>query len=366
LNIKEFSFMQILRKDIKHNTIMVVPEFFDDYWVLYNVIHKGDHVYAKTTRELRLVDRYDRLERGKRISVFLGITVEKIFWDRYLNRLRVHGIIHEAPKKVGLGDHHTLNLKLNRPLTIVKNKWMKYQIDQLKRATERHSPKIIVISIDDEGYCIAILRGFGLDIKLEEKISLPGKYYMSKRTSTIQKLLKSATTALEQIWEDLQAQIVVLGLDYLKKDLIKYLEKKKPEIKNNIIDVKSVNSTGKAGIFEALRSGILNKALTHVRITEEASAVEEVLKRLGKEQPTVTYGLSDVERAYKLGAIDKLLLTDLLLREAADEERQNLERLMREVEKKRGKVIIISTEHEAGIKLKSLGGIAALLRFPLN
>jgi len=67
-----------------------------------------------------------------------------------------------------------------------------------------------------------------------------------------------------------------------------------------------------------------------------------------------------------LGAIEKLVLTDVQLREAPDEERQVLEKLMREVENKRGRVIIISTEHEAGVKLNSLGGIAALLRFPIS
>ncbi|MFB0522489.1 MAG: hypothetical protein ACETV1_01845, partial [Candidatus Bathyarchaeia archaeon] len=36
-----------------------------------------------------------------------------------------------------------------------------------------------------------------------------------------------------------------------------------------------------------------------------------------------------------------------------------------EVEERGGEVTIISAEHEAGAKLLSLGGMAALLRFPL-
>jgi stalled ribosome rescue protein Dom34 len=36
---------------------------------------------------------------------------------------------------------------------------------------------------------------------------------------------------------------------------------------------------------------------------------------------------------------------------------------MSEAEKKRGKIVVVSTEHEAGAKLSGLGGIAALLRF---
>jgi stalled ribosome rescue protein Dom34 len=38
---------------------------------------------------------------------------------------------------------------------------------------------------------------------------------------------------------------------------------------------------------------------------------------------------------------------------------------MRDVERQNAKVTVISTEHEAGSKLLSLGSIVALLRFPI-
>ena len=359
--------MRILRRDVKHDTITAMPEVLDDFWVLYNIIQKGDKVYAKTRRQVRLGERYDRPERSKRISVRLGVSVEKVMWDRYLNRLRVHGIVFEDPKDIGAaGSRHTFNVTLNKPLTVVKERWMKYQLDQLDRATERGVPPITVMSIDDEGYCVAVLRGFGLDIKAEETISLPGKSRADERAGTLRGLFKSATRTLEALWTESQAPIVVLGLGYIKNGFVKYLRDRSPEIHERVFDVKSVNSAGKAGIYEALRSGILDKTLTHVRITEEAAAVEEVLRRLGKERRNVTYGLPEVEQANALGAIEQVLLTDIQLREASDEDRLVLERLMRDVEKKRGRVVIISTEHEAGAKLNSLGGIAALLRFPLS
>ncbi|MFQ6077068.1 MAG: hypothetical protein ACE5Z5_13225 [Candidatus Bathyarchaeia archaeon] len=43
-----------------------------------------------------------------------------------------------------------------------------------------------------------------------------------------------------------------------------------------------------------------------------------------------------------------------------------MEKLMKEVEEKGGRITIVSTEHEAGTKLLSLGGVAALLRFPVG
>jgi protein pelota len=358
--------MKILNKDTKHDTVTVLPEVLDDFWLLYNIIQKGDRIYAMTTREVRPGERYDRPEKGRRISVFLGVSVEKVMWDRHLNRLRVHGIICEAPEVIGAGSHHTLKVTLNKPLKIVKDRWTKYKLDQLKEATKREGQPIIVISIDDEGYCIAVLRGFGLDIKSEKNIILPGKRNEDERTRTLQNLFKSASKTLRDVRNNLHGPIVVLGLGFIKNQFVKYLEEKMPELRESVIDVKSVNSVGKAGITESLRSGILSKAFRHVRIAREAEVVEEVLKRLGKEWTNVTYGLADVERANTLGAVERLLLTDTQLREANDEERETLENLMRGVEKKRGRIIVISTEHEAGTKLNSLGGVAALLRFPMK
>ena len=66
-----------------------------------------------------------------------------------------------------------------------------------------------------------------------------------------------------------------------------------------------------------------------------------------------------------IGAIEKLILADTMLREAEEEQRLRIEKIMREVEQRQGSVTVVSTEHEAGSKLIALSGIAALLRFPL-
>jgi len=94
--------------------------------------------------------------------------------------------------------------------------------------------------------------------------------------------------------------------------------------------------------------------------------MEEVLSRLGKGSMDVTYGFDVVKNASTMGAVDKLLVADVTLREASDDKRILLESLMRNVEEKRGEIIVLSVEHEAGEKLLSLGGIAALLRFPIG
>ena len=133
-----------------------------------------------------------------------------------------------------------------------------------------------------------------------------------------------------------------------------------------MVDVKSVNNDGVAGIYEAIRSGVLMKTMKQQRIAEETESVEEILRRLGKGEYNVTYGFEEVKKAADMGAVGKLVVADALLREASDERRLEVEELMKMVEQKSGSMIVVSTEHEAGAKLAGLGGIAALLRFPLR
>lgn len=359
--------MKILDRDFKHGHVRVVPESLEDLWTLNNIIRKNDIVHARTTREVRLGDRYERPEKGKRISVTLGVRVERVFWDRNLNRLRIHGIVCDAPEDVGaMGSHHTLNITLNTPLTITKERWPDYYIEQLEKAASREAAPIIIISIDDEGYCIAVLRGFGIDTVTEERISLPGKHLEDERMRISNEMFKSASRALEDIVKTLDGSIIILGLGFIKNYFLRFLKENSPGLYERIVDVKSVNSTGKAGIYEAMRSGILTKTLKHARIIEESEAVEEVLKRIGMGRSDVTYGLNEVLRASSLGAIEEVLLVDELIRESSEEELNTLEKLTLEVEEKGGRVKIISVEHEAGVKLKSLGGVAALLRFPIR
>ena len=152
----------------------------------------------------------------------------------------------------------------------------------------------------------------------------------------------------------------------MKNNFVKYANAEASDVAGAVIDVKGVNSGGLSGIQEALRSGVFTKALRYVQVAEETKIMEAVLERLGKERSDVTYGFTEVEKACLIGAVERLLLADTALREASDEERTALEKLMREVEQKGGQISVISTEHEAGTKLLGLGGIAALLRYQMG
>ena len=241
-----------------------------------------------------------------------------------------------------------------------------FHVSAIKTQKSAVNIPIIIAAIDDEGYCLAVLRQYGIDVKVEAKTKLPGKYEPEKRTQATREFFNDTLKTLRQVWIKLRSPIVIIGLGFTKGHFAKFVRDHDSEIAEAVIDVKGVNSVGVAGIHEALRSGVLTTAIKQMRVAEEAKVMEEVLSRLGKGSMDVTYGFDVVKNASTMGAVDKLLVADVTLREASDDKRILLESLMRNVEEKRGEIIVLSVEHEAGEKLLSLGGIAALLRFPIG
>jgi len=356
--------LKIIEKNLQQSFVKVVPDSADDLWHLYNIIYKGDEVYAYSSRAIKSDTEASRPKSGERVSAFMGVTVESVAWDKFLGKLRVHGIICHAPDIFPAGAHHTISVALNQPVTIFKKEWPNHLLDRLQRASETEKP-MLIIAIDDEGFAVAETKQYGVEIKVEERMRLPGKLEAEKRSGATNEYFKRAVNALNQLWSVAHSPIVIVGAGFVKNDFAKHLEGNAGEMAKSIADVKSVNNGGVSGIYEALRSGVLLRAAKQMRILEETEVMEEVLKRLGKGEATIVYGLDDVENAVTIGAVEKLVLADTLLREGEEEQRLRLEKIMHEVEKRAGNVTVVSTEHEAGAKLIALGGIAGLLRFPV-
>jgi protein pelota len=358
--------LKIFRIDLKKGFAKVMPESLDDLWHLYNIILERDEVHARTTRQVKPDDQYARPTKAKRVPVNLGVQVEKMYWDRVLNRLRVNGIVCDAPESLSIkGSRHTIDITVNKPVTVIKKHWLKHELDRLKRASKITAAPLTVISLDDEEYCVAVLRQYGIDVKAGGGTKLPGKFESERRAKEKQLFFKDALKSLRGAWLPLNSPIVVLGPGFMKDDFVGYVKKEARDVAGSIVAVKGVNSAGLSGIQESLRSGILTNVLQNLRVADEMNAIEDLLARLGKGKQDVTYGLEDVEKAAIYGAVEKLLVADSALRETTDEKRRALEKIMKNVEDARGGIMVISTEHEAGTKLLSLGGIAALLRFPL-
>jgi len=347
--------------DLKHGIVKVIVESLDDLWTLYNVVEKGDLVYARTSREVKMEDI--GRPSSRRVPVSLELKAEKVFFDKAVNRLRIHGVVTKAPEELNIqGAHHTINLKVEDSVTIVKEFWHNHQLERMKKAVAEQEP-ITIVAIDQEECCIATLRAYGVDVKSELRSSLPGKLEYEKREEAMKKYLNDVVKFLASVPKPQRDKIVIVGPGLTKDAFLKFIKEHDPEIASSIEAVKGVSSGGISGVNESLRSGIISKVVKEARAAKETMLVEEVLARLGASRGNVSFGLEEVEKDAFSGAVQTLLVCDQALREADEEERKRIEGIMRAVESKGGKVMVISSEHEGGQKLISLGRVAALLRY---
>jgi len=356
--------LKILTKDIKHGVMKLELRNIDDLWVLYNVIQKGDRVLGRTTREVKSTET--ARPSSRRLTVTLGVTVQKVYFDRDMNRLRVHGIVFEAPEEVRVtGSHHTLSVGPEDIVTILKHKWPNHQVERIEKAVVAEEP-IIIVALDSEEASVAVLRSFGLDFKGEIRSRLPGKNEEEKRQAATRDYFHRIMTLLDTVSVEVSGPLLIVGPGFTKDHFAKELEPEAKRSGSRRVAVKAVGSGGIAGVHEAIRVGAINKIRRDSRAIQETELVNEALKRLGSSTGDISYGLDRVRADADSGAVETLLMCDEVIREAEDEERSKLEAMMGSVEDRGGKVVLVSSEQEAGRMLQSLGGVAALLRYRLH
>ncbi|MBI4448254.1 mRNA surveillance protein pelota [Candidatus Woesearchaeota archaeon] len=354
--------MDIIYQDLKKGEIKVRARTLDDLWCLSQIIEPEDLVSGKTIRKIKLGEAEARTSIIKKpVRITLG--VEKVEFHKFSNSLRVSGTIIEGPEDIPKSAYHTFDLKEGSAIKIIKKEWPKYQLNKIFEATKEKSLGILLCVLDRETATFALLKKYGYEILAELEGEVEKKGDEKQKESTFYYDL--AKMLNEYVDRHQIKKIVIASPAFWKENLIKIIEKKHPELKEKIIQA-SCNATGKNGINEILKRGEVITALRDERVTKEISLVEELLKEIGKNELAV-YGFEETKKSAEAGAIKNLLLTDEFLQKTREEGKyKQLEEVMRIVEKTKGEINIISTEHDGGKKLKGIGGIAGILKYRTN
>lgn len=361
--------MRIVHENLKKGELTLVPENLDDLWHLYNIIIPEDIVYARTLRKIDRGEEVKRKKKAEKKLVYMGLKVENVDFHEFTSRLRIKGTIIEAPDNIGaLGSYHTINVNIGTQIKIIKEEWPDFVLKRIKEAIEAaRKPKAIVVAIEEGEATVAIVSDYDLTIVAQVIQSIPGKRLASKyHDEAVKKFFSGVFKIIDENVRkvDNLSTIVIAGPGFTKEHFLNYLVSKAPELSSRVI-METASSGGENAVYEVLRRGVISKVAEEMRVEEELKLMEEFLKRLGQESGTIAYGMENVEKAVTFGAVDILLITDKKLREASKEERKMLDELLREIEKRRGRVVIFSANTPAGKQLENFGGIAALLRYKL-
>jgi protein pelota len=338
---------------------MAVPENLDDLWCLKEIIAQGDRTSGKSYRRIRGEDVL-RADKGERVPIFLEIKADKIILAKYANKLRIMGRIEKGPEDiVRIGSHHTLEVQPNDAITIQKDGWKRWELEMLKEAEKAREIPLVLIACIEEGEAeLAILRKHGVDFVTRISSQIPGKIDRGREKS-MKEFYKELACKIKEVIEKVDATIVC-GPGFSKNNFIDFLEERYPEMVKKCF-VENTGTGGKVGINEILKRGTVDKIVKNSRVSFEIKLVEDVFKEIGKDSGLATYGFEEVKKAIDYGAVEKLLITDIFLRKCKDSDK-----LMEDVRKRRGKSVIVSTDHEGGRRLQGIGGVACTLRFKIE
>ena len=153
--------MKLVYSDLRKGEIKIKTENLDDLWYLSHIIDKDDLIKGKTLRKIKVSKAEERAQRVTKREVFLIIQVEKIKFHKYSNDLRVSGVIKEGPDDVPRGSYHTFDIDDNATITLIKKKWLKFQLDKLKEATQEKIANILICVLDREEAYFALLKKQG-------------------------------------------------------------------------------------------------------------------------------------------------------------------------------------------------------------
>ena len=152
--------------------------------------------------------------------------------------------------------------------------------------------------------------------------------------------------------------LVLLGPGFEKETLSDDLKRMDPAMFGKMY-VYHTGQSGMAGINELLKAGMGADVLRESAVGSEIEAVEKLMSEISKPEGLGTYGTEEVRNAALAGAVDTLLLLDSKVRD------QDLDDVVRAVESQKGKVIVVSGQHDGGKSLAALGGMGAILRYKL-
>lgn len=366
--------MKEFKRDLKNGQLVIRPETTTDLYVLMNIIQNNDKIISKSSRRIKRSsdDSGSRSgESSERITMTIGIVVEDFkFQDSVLtDRLRIKGRIYQGPEQyVSIGGYHTLNVEVGTMITIIKDEWSNYHFNLLKEAEEsQKKPEICLISIDEREVSIGILDNMKLSVLFNDKSTVKGKREKQKNREANQLLfLKKILSIITRDILDKTRYIIVGGPGFSKEKLGTFLRENITEKDVQITVTGSTSSGSKVGLYELTKTEAVSKIAQDFKIIQEEILINEFVEKLSKGAMDISYGIESIREIASTGAIEKLIGLDRIIHGSYSQENTDIKDILREIEKTRGKIVIIPSKSENARKLQTFGGLIAFLRYSIH
>ncbi|KAF2817321.1 uncharacterized protein BDZ99DRAFT_404892 [Mytilinidion resinicola] len=376
---------QIDKKDGSGFAVLL-PEEPEDMWHAYNLIQPNDLLRARAMRRITKESESGSVT-SVRVPIDLTIMVSSTDFDVGSGQLHVAGKVSAENEHVKLGSFHTLDLELQRKFTLEKAEgWDSVAVEMLKEAVDTSKRAQVYAVVMQEGLAnVCLITEHQTILRQKVEVAIP-----RKRKGGIdghdKGLDRFFTTLLRTLLNhiDLPSQtppytpVLLASPGFLASAFQTYIKTIATATTNKpllallpSILIAHSSSGHQHALTEVLSSPAVLAKLADTKYARETALMDKFFELLRKDDGRAWYGPKEVEQAVEKGAVGRgggvLLISNALFRAQNVAERKRWVSLVdrvRDVEG--GEVRVLSSLHESGKRLESLGNVAAILTFPLE
>ncbi len=327
----------------------------------------------------------------------------KLYKKTPLNGLAI--FCGNVSEKEGDTDIQLWSLEPPEPVK-VKLYWcdQRFELEPLEEMMKEKEVYGLVV-LDRSEASFAVLRGKKINMVQNIDSIVPGKTraggqsaarYGRIREGMLNDFLKEVAGSFKKIFSDDDIKGIIVGGPGPVKEKFFNEGYVSEEFRSKVIGVKDTGYTGESGLHELLNRS--EDLLAEAKISKEKKVLRSFFEELQAEPSKATYGVEDVKKALELGAVETILVSENLEWEEVEyicdcgfgekkfvriSEKENQKckcgkalgivgemdviEAFEELAKETGaEVEIVSRDSPEGEQFYLMGGIGAILRFPLS
>lgn len=352
-------------------------------WFTYNLIRPTDTLRASAVRRVT-TESSTGSTSSTRVHMNLTICVTGLDFDPQSAQLHVSGRIAEETKYTKVGQYHTLDLELNRNFTLEKAEgWDSIARDLVKEACDPVKSSEAWAVVMEEGLAhLCVLTGSRTVLRQKVEAKVPRKRGGLAQADHDKGMGRFFQTTLDTLLRQIDLAeskpILIASPGYTAQNFQKFILETATRTGNKLLLAQKANlvvvhstSGHLHALDEVLGSLEVLAKLKDTKYARETKLMDDFMTILRNDDGRAWYGPREVEKAAEQGALGRgggvLLISNALFRAQDVDVRRRWVRLVDKVrDVEGGEVRVLSSEHESGKKLEGLGGIAAILTFPLN
>lgn len=345
-----------------HNAFLLIPEDADDMFTLRRLLAKDDIIIADTSRVIKQAKEFGRPDRGERIKIRVSLRVEQSQLDAAVDRLRISGTIMETDNElVSKGTGHSLSVQSGDKLVLDKGRrWLDYESKMLNKSGTGSA--FILVAIDTQEAAVAKVSGTHVKVIPNIYSGQSGKRYETKNNPSIDTYFADIVKTVLSIYIEGDT-VLIFGPGETRRRFFNSLSAKSEIGKSSIRLIEGVDVAGEDGIFVFLRSPAMKEAMGASKLAAVSSLLDKVMLMVNRGEAKFSMGLKEVSSAAALKAIDTAVFSDSIFTTANE---QDVVGMLNSIESYGAKTFAVDSSTDIGLRVSSLGGIVAILRYAIR